>query len=173
MNERSNRVISICIAYESGFGDGFAGMTKPNPYQPDSDEMTAFKYGFEEGTKRRAQQQTPKPPRNFQGRLNRYNCRLCAQHIITIDRDKGVTPFTINCRVTPGCKGTMYSEMYRVKEGKPTHEWRKPTPKEFVKASRAAREHFKMGGLDLYPIENQTNNCVATRNASEGEASDE
>ena len=85
-------------------------------------------------------------------RLNKYTCRTCGHSIITVDRDEGVTPFMIGCKATQGCAGDMYSSFYRNVSGQPTFEWRKPTPHELAKASREMREHFKMGGLDIYPI---------------------
>jgi hypothetical protein len=89
------------------------------------------------------------------GARNRYTCDTCTRHIITEDRDVGVTPFTLRCLATPNCKGTMRSSFYRGEEdGTPTYEWRKSTPEELVKASPAARDHYIQGGLEIYPIRN-------------------
>jgi len=85
-------------------------------------------------------------------RLNRYTCNACGGHIITVDRDKGVTPFAIDCRATRGCSGDMYSSFYRVSSGTPTFEWRKPTPEEYAAMSAAGRHHVDQGGLELHPI---------------------
>lgn len=86
-------------------------------------------------------------------RLNRYTCQKCSGEIVTVDRDEGVTPFMLLCRATADCKGHMYSSFYRGVTGTPTYEWRKATLTEFQKSSRAMQEHFKMGGLDIHPIE--------------------
>ena len=84
-------------------------------------------------------------------RLNVYTCQTCGGRIVTIDRHVGTTPFTINCRATPGCDGVMYSSMYQVDESlTPTWEWFKPGGKF---RNRAMREHVEMGGLDLRRIE--------------------
>lgn len=86
-------------------------------------------------------------------RLNRYTCQTCGGSIITIDRDKGVTPFMLLCRAKAGCNGHMYSSFYRGVQGKPTFEWRKPTSAELAKSSLAMQQHFEQGGLDIHPIE--------------------
>jgi hypothetical protein len=89
-------------------------------------------------------------------RLNRYVCNDCGGHIITVDRDKGVTPFALNCRATAGCDGDMYSSFYSGVEGDPTYEWRKPTPAEYVAMSEAMRQHINQGGLEIYLIAGAT-----------------
>lgn len=82
-------------------------------------------------------------------RTNRYTCGTCGGHIITVDRDEGVTPMFLNCRATPGCGGRMASEMYLVLDGEaPTHEWYRPTGK--VKARD--RDYVASGGLLIRPI---------------------
>src|SRR5687768_10420783 len=50
----------------------------------------------------------------FQGKKNIYVCDACKGHIVTVDRDHGVTPFMITCHATLFCKGMMKSSMYRV-----------------------------------------------------------
>ena len=91
---------------------------------------------------------------SFKDKLNRYTCRACDAFIVTIDREDGVTPFLIGCRATPGCNGLAQSSCYRGVPtwAEPSHEWRKPTPTELFKASKAMREHVAMGGLDIYPV---------------------
>lgn len=101
----------------------------------------------------------PARPRYPVGKLNRYDCQTCDGLIITIDRDKGVTPFALACRATSGCRGDMFSSFYQGATGKPTFEWRKPTPVEYAAGSVGMRAHFDQGGLDLYPI----NGAVASR----------
>jgi len=67
--------------------------------------------------------------------------------------DDGTTPFTLDCLATEDCDGTMYSAMYRGVEGAPTFVWRKPTKAEYKASSAAMRQHFDMGGLDIFPIQ--------------------
>lgn len=83
---------------------------------------------------------------------NRYWCDLCRKSITTEDRDEGTTPFMIDCHATTACVGTMRSQCYRgADDDQPVQFiWRKPTPEEYLKAHRAMKEHFDMGGLDLY-----------------------
>jgi|SRR5919112_2072653 hypothetical protein len=88
----------------------------------------------------------------FVGKLNKYSCPICRADLITIDRDDGTTPFSMNC-ITPACPGLMRSHVYSKVQGTPTHEWRKPTIAEFNALSRAYKDHVRMGGLVLYPIE--------------------
>lgn len=88
----------------------------------------------------------------MQQQLNRYTCEDCKQSIVTIDRDKGTTPMMLRCRATRGCKGMMMSAWYTDVKGEPAFEWRKPTKKEYRRASAPMKEHFDMGGLDIYPI---------------------
>lgn len=84
-------------------------------------------------------------------KLNRYTCNDCGGYIITVDRDRGVTPFALNCRATKDCNGDMYSSFYRA-EGRPTFEWRRPTPVEYAAMSKVGRHHVDQGGLELHPI---------------------
>lgn len=86
---------------------------------------------------------------------NRYTCEKCKGQIITEDLDEGTTPFMVSCRVKVGCKGLMQSSFYRgVGDDEPTtFVWRKPTPTEIGRASRAMLQHFAMGGLDIHPVE--------------------
>ena len=63
--------------------------------------------------------------KNEQARLNGYGCKNCEVIFVTIDVDKGVTPFMIGCKT---CDGMAYSHMYQVPDHirptlKPTHEW--------------------------------------------------
>lgn len=85
---------------------------------------------------------------------NRYTCVKCRGHIITEDRDQGTTPFMIDCYATKGCPGPMQSEFYRgdfVNSAEPaTKIWRRPTREEYRRAHPAMKQHFDMGGLDLY-----------------------
>lgn len=90
---------------------------------------------------------------NLKGKRNRYTCEHCSQSIVTIDRDEGVTPYCLLCKVTPYCKGFMQSAMYRGIWEEPTHEWRKPTPEEYATLHESVKLHVDMGGLCLHRIE--------------------
>jgi len=85
------------------------------------------------------------------GRKNIYVCDTCRGHIVTVDRDKGVTPFAILCRATKGCGGLMQSSMYRVFDQRirAGFEWYEPTETELVTESPATRAHVARGGLLL------------------------
>lgn len=93
----------------------------------------------------------PQPPQSSE-RLNRYVCQVCGRSIITIDRDEGVTPFMLNCRATPDCKGDMHSSFYEGVTGQPTHEWRKPTAEEYQNMSQPMRDYIDSGALNIYPL---------------------
>lgn len=97
-----------------------------------------------------------------EGKKNVYQCDHDAAHlIVTVDREPGVTPFTVQCphceaAGTPG-KGfykhpAMTSAMYRVHQNlKPTHEWYRPDTVHGLRDSIA--EHVLRGGLVLRKIE--------------------
>lgn len=91
----------------------------------------------------------------FRPTRNKYTCQKCGHHIFTEDRDEGTTPFMIGC-TKEGCGGTMESSCYRgrdIFDEPATFIWRKPTRKEYKRASPAMREHFDMGGLDMHPAD--------------------
>jgi hypothetical protein len=48
------KVMSICTAYESGFGHGVQKRATANPYQPLTQQFAAWEYGHWSGTKKRA-----------------------------------------------------------------------------------------------------------------------
>lgn len=95
------------------------------------------------------------------GRLNLYQCQHDPAHvIITVDREPGVTPFTVQC---PHCEaaGTlgkgfyrhpeMQSAVYRVHPGlTPTHEWYRPDSLAGFKPGMV--NHLLKGGLALRKI---------------------
>lgn len=112
-------------------------------------------------------------------RKNVYTCELCSGHIVTVDREKGVTPFLIACRVNPHdaklltnednlslpelqkldktrkCRGEMHSAFYRVRPDCPpaTWEWYRPTGDDYTRLSEfTRRDHVDKGGLLLRPI---------------------
>ena len=85
---------------------------------------------------------------------NAYTCLQCAQTVVTEDQDKGTTPFLVGCLATKDCAGMMQSHFYRgptVDSDAPaTFVWRKPTKEEYRKASKPMRQHFDLGGLNVY-----------------------
>ncbi|MCK1407638.1 hypothetical protein [Bradyrhizobium sp. 76] len=86
-------------------------------------------------------------PEGFQGKKNIYVCEKCKGHIVTVDIDRGVTPFTIDCKATVFCDGWMKSSMYRVfdQSMKASFEWYRPTAIEVL--SPGAQHHVDQGGL--------------------------
>lgn len=53
----NQKVIEICTAYESGFGQGMSGRSLGNPYSLSSrDAAEAWAYGLSEGLKRRSRE---------------------------------------------------------------------------------------------------------------------
>lgn len=90
------------------------------------------------------------------GETNLYRCERCNGTIVTIDRDDGTTPMMLRCRARIDCDGMMQSSWYQgMADLVPSFEWRKPTKNEYRKMSAAMRDHVDMGGLDLYPIEQE------------------
>jgi hypothetical protein len=90
---------------------------------------------------------------DFQGKRNIYTCEACHGHIVTWDRDAGVTPFKTGCHATEGCKGLMKSSLYRVFDQtmRPGSEWYRPESLDGL--SPAARDHVERGGLLLRPYD--------------------
>jgi len=90
------------------------------------------------------------------GKKNIYRCSCGAQKV-TVDRDAGVTPFTLPC---DDCPAYMQSAFYRVDQAlEPAHEWYKPMPHEAAAKrlsgewSEAMLAHIARGGLVLRAIE--------------------
>lgn len=107
-----------------------------------------------------------------EGKKNAYFCESCQGYVITIDRDEGVTPMFLACRVkgdpkdaANDCDGRMTSTMYPdepwpPEDGygnaiptEPTWEWYKPDAEETAKLEPGTREHVERGGLMLRQIE--------------------
>lgn len=85
------------------------------------------------------------------GMKNTYTCGQCKGRIVTIDREEGVTPFMLACRVTVGCNAMMTSAFYRCDQTLiPAWEWYKPVSLKGLDAD--TREHVKKGGLLLQRI---------------------
>lgn len=91
---------------------------------------------------------------SFEGKRNIYTCEVCFEHIVTVDRDIGVTPFLIECRCTPGCKGLMKSSLYRVFDQtmKPSYEWYQPSLSELSSMEAHVINHVNKGGLLLRKV---------------------
>lgn len=51
----SGRIISICTAYEQGYGHGLEDRNLTNPYASKTDEWVAWEHGFLEGYRKRLQ----------------------------------------------------------------------------------------------------------------------
>lgn len=87
------------------------------------------------------------------GLVNTYTCRDCVGRIVTVNRVEGTTPFTLNCRAKPGCKGFMTSGFYRGDQSEtPGYEWYLPSLEEARRQGPDMVEHVRMGGLDIRPI---------------------
>jgi len=95
-------------------------------------------------------------PGAFTNRKNIYVCKTCAGHIVTVDVDKGATPFMVDCQATPGCKGMMRSSFYRVfdQSMKAGFEWYRPTALQHL--STGERAHVDKGGLLLRSARQET-----------------
>lgn len=93
------------------------------------------------------------------GRENVYSCETCGGHIVTVDRDPGVTPMFLGCRATDGCTGRMHSNGYPDPATKPAHigpatwEWFRPASTKGMSAGM--RQHVEQGGLELREIATQ------------------
>lgn len=82
--------------------------------------------------------------------INTYACEMCGQKLVTVDRDKGVTPMFMACR---SCGGRSVSAWYRCDQSLiPTHEWYRLTPKQIKRQPKYTRDHFRKGGLDIREI---------------------
>lgn len=84
------------------------------------------------------------------GEYNGYRCNKCGYIVATYYKDKGVTPFIIQC---PKCKGMAYHEITSL-EAPPEQpniskvkNWVRPTFEQYVKLSPATQEHVMNGGL--------------------------
>ena len=91
------------------------------------------------------------PSRPGPGKLNIYVCTTCRGHVVTRDRDEGVTPFMMVCLATADCRGHMKSSLYNVFDQtmREDYVWRRATDAEVARLSRASRGHHEKGGLFL------------------------
>lgn len=88
-------------------------------------------------------------------RINAYTCEACGGVTVTVDRDRGVTPFIIVCRARPDCDWRATSAFYRPPDGvgEPTHEWYRPSEPETAALGESTQRHVAQGGLLLRPID--------------------
>ena len=89
------------------------------------------------------------------GKINVYGCQTCGGKIVTIDLDKGITPFMIGCKATPECDGDMYSSFYNVDQSlEAEYEWYRPKSVEHYPAEhrKMMQDHIDKGGLDMRKI---------------------
>lgn len=94
---------------------------------------------------------------SIQTPINTYRCDACAQEVVTVDREEGVTPSMIVCRITEGCIGAMHSSFYQADQSlQPTYEWRKPTGIEYRRLNAGMRRHVDKGGMLLFRIGEQS-----------------
>lgn len=76
---------------------------------------------------------------------------------MTRNKDRGSTPFMVECHATKGCKGDMVSSFYRVDQHQtPGYEWYRPrTPAERKKIrDEWTQQHVELGGLLLRSLAN-------------------
>lgn len=87
----------------------------------------------------------------FAGLLNIYVCNTCRGHIVTRDKERGVTPFAVRCYAKEGCVGSMKSSMYRVfdQDMLESHQWVRPEPTDILDSQTL--DHVSKGGLILRP----------------------
>lgn len=88
----------------------------------------------------------------FKGKKNIYTCDKCKGHIVTVDVERGVTPFMVGCKATLDCKGMMKSSMYRVfdQDMRADYEWYRPSAAEVLKSH--VKQHVDQGGLLLRKV---------------------
>ncbi len=96
-----------------------------------------------------APQDNAAKPEGFKGKKNIYVCEKCKGHVVSVDVDQGVTPFTIDCKATAFCSGWMKSSMYRVwdQDMRADWEWYRPPVVQIL--SPQAQAHVDQGGLLL------------------------
>lgn len=90
------------------------------------------------------------------GRENPYTCEACGKVTNTIHADDGVTPFMLNCRATPDCKGLAVSAIYPAHIPAPTWEWYRPASKELPTLKDWEADHVAQGGALIRPVSDAT-----------------
>jgi len=102
---------------------------------------------------------------SFLGKKNAYHCDKCGAWLITIDIDKGVTPFSMQCKVERWgvnahyrCEGTLLSNFYPPEPWPPNvssipeWEWYRPSKEEIQGYKPEYQEYYRQGGLKLRKI---------------------
>lgn len=89
------------------------------------------------------------------GAVNVYVCEKCGGKTVTVNRDEGVTPFMLACRVNNvGCGGHARSSFYRVDQNQtPDWEWYRPDEGELATLEPEWQHHIKSGGLKLRKLD--------------------
>lgn len=85
------------------------------------------------------------------GTFDLYVCDRCNEFKVTTYKDKGVTPFIIQCDKCKSGVGCMkhVRSFDNVKESVVYYEWRRPTFAEFQEMGDRMKEHVLSGGLVL------------------------
>lgn len=90
------------------------------------------------------------------GAINAWFCGECARPTVVVHVDEGVTPFMLGCRRTQDCGGVATSAGYphyppEITESI-THEWYRPTGKDYQRQTPEMRAHIDAGGLAIRPL---------------------
>ena len=83
------------------------------------------------------------------GEYNLYKCDQCGAYVVTLYKDKGVTPFIMMCKK---CNGAMHHTQSSRQAPPPfveVHNWVRPTLEQTLRLSEGLREHVLNGGLVL------------------------
>jgi hypothetical protein len=88
------------------------------------------------------------------GRRNAYGCQGCGGVIVTINRDEGVTPMFLRCRMPDSCGEMMASTWYQLPPDapEPSWEWYRPSASALRRLKRrdpATADYVERGGLLL------------------------
>lgn len=84
------------------------------------------------------------------GTVDRYECKKCGATIHTIYAEKGVTPFTIGCRMCGSyMQHTRTFDRATVLPSVKVLNWYRPTLEATLKMSEGEIEHILNGGLIL------------------------
>jgi hypothetical protein len=86
---------------------------------------------------------------SFQGQKNIYLCDHCGHGFVTLDIDKGTTPFMMSCM---NCKELASSLCYAAPQRllakvKPALEWYRPGEADLAGLTATTRDHVAAGGL--------------------------
>lgn len=85
---------------------------------------------------------------SFENKKNLYICKGCGHAFVTLDTEKGVTPFMTECIQKCGEMAT--STMYNIPQkilGNPAVKWIKPPKSDWKAFKSHTVEHLRKGGL--------------------------